>query len=297
MTNALTWVLSGIVLSLTVIWMVHTVRQATIARRGPTVNLQSYLRHDRATAAVAACVAISLCIVLAVITRQHPLPIWPGAIAGVLVIIAGERRWPGPSGAIRSATVSQRRGRDLIPWFSCGIAAMALTAAGLVIGACWVLADSPAGRSISGTVEATDSATTATVASVDGFPGWPIGVITVLGGAALLATGAVGWHVVAARAALPTVSSALDRQFRRASVDRMVRIVAIAALVTTAEWFETARAKYEELHRLTHPLSMPSNSSYSWIQGACALLILIVFVTGTRPRLVGSPSATVDQPA
>lgn len=302
MENKLAWVLVTLVVAVVVTWMVWTLRQALIARRGPAVGTASYLRHNRAVAATAACAAVVISVLVAVIVRLHPLPFWPGAIAGVLVIIAGERRWPRPTGDIRSAAIAQRHARDLVPWFSTGMAAIGLTAAGLIIGACWVLGNSPDGRTISGNVEPRDSSTTATVATVGDFPGWSVGAVTLVGAAALLVTLALGCRSVAQRHALQGISPELDLQFRRSSIDRMVRIVAIAALVTTAEWYETARAKYEELLRLTNPMAQSQDPALPWIPGVCLLLAVIVLIVGSRPRLKASraasadPASQVDQP-
>ncbi|MET0967335.1 MAG: hypothetical protein ABWZ02_13105, partial [Nakamurella sp.] len=86
--NAATIFIGATVLAATVGWMVWTLRKAQISRRGPTDDVQSYLRHDKATGAIAMCVAVGGVVIAAVIIREEPIPIWPGAIAGVLAIIA-----------------------------------------------------------------------------------------------------------------------------------------------------------------------------------------------------------------
>ena len=115
----------------------------------------------------------------------------------------------------------------------------------------------------------------------------------------MLAALAAGWRFVARRPALQGVSTEIDRLFRRSSVDRMMRIVAVAALVTTSEWYETARAAYERLHWKTDPMALPTGSPFPWVPGVCLLLTLIVLVTGTRPRLTRTTSSApqVGQPA
>jgi hypothetical protein len=45
--NVATIFFGALVLTATVCWMIWTLRQAQISRRGPTDDAQSYLRHER----------------------------------------------------------------------------------------------------------------------------------------------------------------------------------------------------------------------------------------------------------
>jgi len=294
-----TIVFGGIVLTITVVWMVWTVRQAQISRRGPTDDVESYLRHDKATGAVAMCVAVSGVVITGVIVHDHPVAIWPGAIAGVLAIIASERRWPRPSGSIRSVPLVAPRGAwRLIPWLGVTLAGIGLVAAALVIGFCWMVGDTPDGRTIRGNVTWPGQGGPDGVVIVDGFPGWSVGLITALGGVALLGTVAVGWLLVARRPALRAVLPDLDLQFRRASIDRMVRIVAIAALMTTSEFYESARSTYVELQLKMNPLVGQPAQPFGWLPLACSFLILVAYLFNRpRPKLGSELSpATANQP-
>ena len=291
---------AGITLAATIGWMVWTVRQAQISRRGPTDDVKSYLRHDKATGAIAMCAAVSGVIITAVIVRQQPIPIWPGAILGVLAIIACERRWPRPSGSIRSVPLVAPRGSSqLVPWLGVTLAGIGLVAAALVIGFCWMVGDTPDGRTIRGNETWPGQGGVDGVVVVDGFPGWSVGLITALGGLALMITVAVGWLLVARRPALRAVLPDLDLQFRRASIDRMVRIVAIAALMTTTQFYEAARSTYVELHLSTDPLAPIPAQPLGWLPFACSFLILLAYLFNRpRPRLTSEfPAIRADQPA
>jgi Na+/H+ antiporter NhaD/arsenite permease-like protein len=121
--NVATIFFGAIALAATVGWMIWTLRQAQISRRGPTDDVQSYLRHDKATGAIAMCVAVGGVVIAALIIREQPIPIWPGAIAGVVAIIVCERRWPRPSGSIRTVLlVAPRSSLRLVPWLGVALA-------------------------------------------------------------------------------------------------------------------------------------------------------------------------------
>lgn len=298
--NAASIVLGAITLTATVGWMVWTARQARISRRGPTDDVRSYLRHDKATGAVAMCVAVTGVVITAVIVGQHPVPIWPGAIAGVLAIIACERRWPRPSGSIRSVPLVAPRGsRKLVPWLGVALAGIGLVAVTLVIGFCWMVGDTPDGRTIRGNVTWPGQGGLDGVVVVDGFPGSSVGLITAVGGVALLAAVAIGWLLVARRPALRAVRPDLDLQFRRASIDRMVRIVAVAALLTTSEFYESARSTYVELHIKMDPLAGTPAQPFGWLPVTCSFLILLAYLFNRpRPKLDSDlPAVKADQPA
>jgi len=287
----------GLVLTATVCWMIWTLRQAQISRRGPTDDAQSYLRHDKATGAVAMCIAVSGVVIAAVVVGEQPIPIWPGAIAGVVAIIARERRWPKPSGSIRSvALVAPRSSLQLVPWLGVTLACIGWLAAAVVIAVCWMMGNTGGGRTISGNLPAPEPGGLDDVVFVSGFPGYSVGIPTAFGGIALLGTVAIGWLVVARRPALRAVTPELDLQFRRASIDRMVRIVAIAALMTTSQFYAAARSTYEEVQlRIGGDLNEP----FVWLPFACSFLILVAYLFNRpRPKLDSTvPAVKADQPA
>lgn len=298
--NVATYFFGGLCLAVTAGWLIWTARRARLARRGPNDDPQSYLRHDKATGAVAMCVAVSTVVVIAVIVQEHPLPIWPGAIAGVLAIIACERRWPRPSGSIRSAPlVAPRRPAQLVPRLGVLLALVGLLAATVVIGFCAMVGNSPGGRTLSGNVSWPGQGGPDGIVVVDGFPGWPVGLATGVGFVLLIIAVSIGWLLVARRPALRAVSPELDLQFRRASVDRMVRIVAIAALMTTSEFYESARSAYQELHLRMDPLAAPSAQPFTWLPFVCGFLVLFTFLFNRpRPQLATTaPAAGADLPA
>jgi len=293
--NAATIFFGATVLAATVGWMIWTLRQAQISRRGPTDDVQSYLRHDKATGAIAMCVAVGGVVIAAVIIRAEPIPIWPGAIAGVLAIIACERRWPRPSGSIRSvALIAPRRSLRLVPWLAVTLAGVGLAAAAVVIGFCWMVGDTPDGRTTRANSPGAGGLNEVVV--VSGFPGWSVGLPTVLGGVALLGTVAAGWLLVARRPALRAVAPDLDLQFRRASIDRMVRIVAIASLMTASQFYAAARSTYEVVQWRIGDGDM--SEPFVWLPFACSFLILVAYLFNRpRPKVdSNTPAVKADLP-
>jgi hypothetical protein len=280
--NVATIFFGAIALAATVGWMIWTLRQAQISRRGPTDDVQSYLRHDKATGAIAMCVAVGGVVIAALIIREQPIPIWPGAIAGVVAIIVCERRWPRPSGSIRTVLlVAPRSSLRLVPWLGVALACIGWLAAAVVIAVCWMMGNSGGGRTISGNLPALEPGGLDDVVFVSGFPGWAVGLATVIGGVALLGTVAVGSLVVARRPVLRAVTPDLDLQFRQASIDRMVRIVAIASLMTASQFYSAARSTYEELQLRIG--GGDTNEPFVWLLFACSFLILIAYLFN-RPR-------------
>lgn len=296
-------VLIGLIVLAAAGWMAWTIRQAVLARRGPSATpgheAESYLRHDKATGGVATFVAIAGVVLTGVISPDHPLWYWPGAIAGILAIVTCERRWPRPSGAIRSAVVEVRRPLSLVPWFGVALSTIGLLSAGIVISICWMLGNTPDGHTISGNKVNSDPDAIATIVTADDFPGWPSGLAALLGGVALLLTVALGWWLVAHRPTLRGISTELDTAFRRSNIDRMVRIVGIAAFLTTNDFYETARSAYYNLQVHKDLFAPAPDQPFTWISPACAILVLITWVAGrSRPRLPRTnESAPVAQSA
>jgi hypothetical protein len=162
-----------------------------------------------------------------------------------------------------------------------------------------MIGDTPYGLTISGTTLPPDSETPNTVVRVDGFPGWTAGLITVLGGIALLAVVALGWRTVARRASLRAVPPEADLQFRRASIDRMVRILGIAAWLTATNFYETARNAYTQLHWAIRPNEPLTSGPAPWLPAVSAIAILIMYVVA-RPRPRAPKTTTprsISQPA
>lgn len=266
------FILMLIALGLAVLWVIWTVRLAIRARRGPSLSLDAFIKHDAAVGGLSRFVSLATLVAASAIFPDHPLPIWVGALAAVLVVGVCETRWPRPSGQLRSAPLVARRTRDLMPAVGGVMAIIGLLAAAVVIGFCWIRGDSPGGRKIGQNVPGADGYDY--VQTTDGFPGWPVGLIAAIGFVVVLVTAVLVSRGIAGRAALPGVEPSMDLLFRRAAIDRLLRTMAVLGFVTTAEFYTAARSAFDNLFRLVNPQQQIPEDSFYWIPAVCWILAI-----------------------
>lgn len=278
----LAFILMLIALGLAVLWVIWTVRLAIRARRGPSLSLTAFIKHDAAVGGLSRFVALATLVAASAIFPDHPLPIWTGALAAVLVVGGCETRWPRPSGQLRSAPLVARRTRDLVPALGGVMAIIGLLAATAVVGFCWIRGDSPSGRKIGQNIQGVDGNNY--VQTAEGFPGWPVGLLAAAGFLMVMVAAVVVSRVIAGRAALPGVEPSMDLLLRRAAMDRLLRTLAVLGFVTTAEFYTAARSAFGNLFRLVNPQQQMPADSFYWIPAVCWILAIASMELGrVRP--------------
>src|SRR5699024_8936196 len=75
------------------------------------------------------------------------LPLWIGAVAGLVVLMVVEQRWPAPGGTVRAADLQPRRVADVLPRPGTWIAGVAVLLAVTSIVVCGVLGAARVGGS------------------------------------------------------------------------------------------------------------------------------------------------------
>ncbi|MEJ7648429.1 MAG: hypothetical protein WKF57_05160 [Nakamurella sp.] len=121
--------------------MTVTVAAARTSRHTPTAEFPAYLAHGRAVGTVARVVGVILTLVIVFTAlvvdtpALSPMPTPSSSLASlfaaplvILVLVFGDRRWPAPTGAVRTASLAARRLRDTVPTAELALAAIATVA-------------------------------------------------------------------------------------------------------------------------------------------------------------------------
>lgn len=145
-------------------------------------------------------------------------------IGALLCLLLAELTWPRPDGAVRRADLVHRSSLDAPPRWLVRAAALAVVAAGVVLGGGALLADD-SGRGY--TWASSDGVFSATSSP---FPGAFYGVPAALGLVVVWALALAGLRVVAERPAVTVDDPATETALRRASAHRLLR----TAVGTTA---------------------------------------------------------------
>lgn len=227
-------------------WLAISVRWALRIRTVPDRTPEAYLAHYRAVGSTVVFVAVVLALASGLLGARQSAVLWAGPLAAVAVVVLGERHWPGPAGAIRTAVVGPpRRVSALLPWLPTISAVVGIGLAAVTF----------ARSGLSGAVGSAAFA-----------------------GLALVVTGAVvGGRVVYTRPALPGVTPAVDAAFRRGAAGRLVRLVALGALVMSVAFLSVPD---------------PAGRAAEWLTWLCWGLIVTTIWRGPRPhrRDVGVPT-------
>lgn len=215
------------VLALVWIWRVASAARR-IARR-PAASVGALNLHDASVGwAARACGLISY-IALALV-GAHWGPSWSrggGWLIGaagtitVVALIVMELRWPVPGGTVRVAVLGRRRIRDIVPRAGAAIACL-----GLVTGVGAILICGISARSIGpGTNPPTPDFA---------WPSWSQTLPLSIGLVAVVAITAVAAWVLVRRPALAGLNSAIDIAYRRAAMDRVLRVGGVAGFLAAA---------------------------------------------------------------
>lgn len=228
------WVLLGLCGVLLAWWIWRTVAAMRMIARRPAVSVEALNLHDASVGSVARALAlISYLIISLVPSIWWPYwsqdGAWPLGMTGVVTavgLIVMELRWPAPGGTVRSAGLRPRSVRDILPRAGTTIAGLGLLlGAGAIIVCGWITGQARPGGG---------QDTPAGDAFAWPWPGWwqtapySIGmalVVAVVVGAAL---------VLVRRPSLAGMSSAIDIAYRRAAMDRVLRVVAAVGFLVAA---------------------------------------------------------------
>ncbi len=219
-----------------------------------------------------------------------------GALAWLLVLLAGEHSWPRPEGGRRRARLTVRRSRDFTParlrvlqLGSAGVLLLSLAAFAVVAG--------QDGRSLT-VVRPT------TGASAGPFPGWWYGLPLAGGLLLVLAVAELALAQVRARPAVMDADPVAEHALRRASAHRVLRAAAAGALLTVAGTWVVAGGA---LTSLATTLAMNGQSSPAWwpVTGwvlvgaglAAGLLAAVVVAVPAGSRPAPGAAAPTAEPA
>lgn len=209
------------------IWRV-TVAVRTIART-PTASVEALNLHDAAVGWIGRTSALVTYLAVGLIpTLWRPDwssdGAWPLAIAGpvtVVGLIVMELRWPVPGGTVRSAGLRRRRIRDILPQAGLSIAAVGLLAGGGLIVLC-------------GGIAPMNTDSMAGAGRAFAWPGWRQTVPYSVGLALVVLTALLAARVLARRPALAGWDAVVDIAYRRAAMDRVLRVIAAVGFLVAA---------------------------------------------------------------
>ncbi|WP_353650612.1 hypothetical protein ABLG96_06775 [Nakamurella sp. A5-74] len=210
------WILGSFALLVTGWWITVTVLAARRALRTPQAELPAYLAHAEGIGTVARVVGVVLTLVVLLASpADSPTRSTSSSVAALIaapiviaVLVLGDRRWPAPTGTVRTASLATRRVRDAVP-----AAELVVTITATMI--LWVtptLSGSTAGPNTSVSTRITTDALSLVAIG--------LAVVTI--------------RRVTTRAALLGIDRDTDLAFRRMTDGRVLRTLAAALLVSTA---------------------------------------------------------------
>jgi hypothetical protein len=228
------WVLVAIALVIVVLFAARTASSIRLIAHRPPASTQALALHDRAAGSLGRAIAALSYVVAAMASSWWEYRAtgiggsWALAIAAVVTVLALmviKRRWPVPGGTVRSADVQRRRLPEVLP------------RAGIVIAGAAVLLF--LGSVVAGGLinSASNFASRSGTATGHGWP-WPgwwrtaplwIGIIGVSAVAALAIA------LLLRRPALAGFDRGVDLGYRRAGVDRVLRVLSCYCFIAASD--------------------------------------------------------------
>lgn len=227
------WILLGLCAVLLVWWIWRMVSAVRMIARRPAVSVEALNLHDASVGWIARALALVAYFAIGFVPSiwwpaWSQDGAWPLSIAGVVTaigLIVMELRWPVPGGTVRLVGLRRRSMRDIVPRAGTSVAALGLLfGAGAIIVCGWIGA--PA-RLDAGQGTPVDSAST--------WPSWGQTAPYSIGLALVVAVTAVAALVLVRRPALAGMSSVIDIAYRRAALDRALRVVGAAGFLVAAK--------------------------------------------------------------
>lgn len=232
----------------------------------PQTELPAYLAHAEGIGTVARVVGVVLTmVVLLASPADSPTRSTSSSVAALIaapiviaVLVLGDRRWPAPTGTVRTASVATRRVRDAVP-----AAELVVAIAATMIR--WV---------------------TSTLSGSTAGPKRSVGTRITTDALSLLAIGlaVVTIRRVTTRAALLGIDRATDLAFRRMTSGRVLRTLAAAFLVSTAGSIAPL---------INSSQSSPGISGTSLV---VAVLLSLVGLQGKVPRATERATSAAAEP-
>jgi hypothetical protein len=229
------WVLVAIALFLVVVFVVRTIWSIRLIARKPAASVEALRLHDRAAGSLGRATAIVSYLTVAIALESWRSGAGNGAagwavviaaVVTVLVLILIERRWPAPGGTVRAASLQPRRPAEVLPR-----AGMAVTGAAVLLALGLIVV-----CGLTGQPSADRGATAAGTASGSGWP-WPGWLTTAplwIGMAVIGAVVALAIALLLRRPALAGFDRSVDLAYRRAGVDRLLRVLSCFGFVAAS---------------------------------------------------------------
>lgn len=203
-------VLAVVAVLLTGLWVTRSAQAARLVGRTPQPELTAYLARTEAIGMLARIVGVLITLGIAMFSPAtpggHGLATLGTVIAApvvVVVLMVGDRRWPSPTGTVRTASLAARRLRDTVPTAELALAAVATVA--LWVGSAFE-ADATIGERV-----ASDAISLLAVA---------LAVLAI--------------RRVTTRASLVGIDHATDLAFRRLTCGRVMRGLAVGFFLAAA---------------------------------------------------------------
>lgn len=280
------WVIAGVAGALALWWLVRLVRQTRRTAHTADLDLRDLIRRDASIGSLGRATGL-----LALFALAGPFGAWQFrsgmvAVAGVItavILVSLERWWPRPRGLYRTAAVTRRGWRGMTSrtaGVSTGLSFIALIAAAI-----WSVPIGVKGHTLSGAGPDPFGSGRTVGVKVDDFPGWTVVALAVVAVAVTTAAAIVGIHAAVNRPAMADVSAAVDLRARRATADRLLRLVGIVAVLTADLLFESARSAWQLYGSKT-------GTSNGWLaeshvlQAVCVAVVFVLLEVGrTRIRM------------
>lgn len=228
------WPLVAVALVLVVVFVIRTVSSIRLIAHRPSASVGALRLHDRAAGALARAVAVVAWMLLVVVSswwrRDSGAIVDESGVAIVAVVTVFtlmliERRWPVPGGTVRSASLQRRSLIEVLPRGGLVILGVGLLLAlGLTI-ACGVISQFPS-----------DPVVAASSGSGHGspWPGWGWALHLWIGIAVIAAVAAWAVALLLRRPALAGFDRAVDLAYRRAGVDRILRVLSCYCFIAAS---------------------------------------------------------------
>lgn len=278
------YALIAVVAVILVLFVIETVWSVRQARRTPEATFEALRKHDRAAGSLGRAAAIGGyfvgVVMLVVMVPPEPtarvletIPLTVAGVVALVTLIVVERHWPAPGGTVRSADLVPRRIRDILPRAGGAVAGVAAVA--------WLVCLVVAGV-LGGAVERDYGSAVAEL-----WPTWVWNTPTVVGVIVIVVLAVVGARRLLRRPALAGFDRATDLTYRRAAMDRVLRVVAAACFLDAA--FTVGQVG----NALMRAGAYSAASAANWSSLVIMLVALLsIWVLRSRPpRQVPPPAA------
>lgn len=227
------WLLVAIALVVVIAFVVRTVSSIRAIARRPAASIAALRLHDRAAGSLGRAVAVVAYLIMAVALswwgqdRDTDAGEWAVGITAVVTVFALiliERRWPVPGGTVRSADLRRRRLAEVLPRGGLLIAGGGLLLALGLIVLCGLVGRFSSDPMVTGQPPGQGWA----------WPSWARTAPQSLGVVAIMAPVALAVALLLRRPALAGFDRAIDLAYRRAGVDRILRVVSCYCLIAAS---------------------------------------------------------------